>query len=78
MSNTNPNDVDARTNDAKSAMAECPLMKEKVQLLPLRYGLVERLDPSSAIKPPYTLKSRPLGVRLIRDGWLYIIDNSSG
>lgn len=78
MSNTNPNDVDARTNDAKSAMAECPLMKEKVQLLPLRYGLVERLDPSSAIKPPYTLKSRPLGVRLIRDGWLYIIDNSTG
>lgn len=27
---------------------------------------------------PYPLASRPLGIRLLRDGWLYVIDNSSG
>ncbi|WP_437422511.1 toxin VasX [Stutzerimonas chloritidismutans] len=53
-------------------------MKNKVQLLPLRYGLVERLDPSAALSLPYRLKSRPLGIRLIRDGWLYVIENETG
>jgi hypothetical protein len=49
-----------------------------VQLLPLRYGLVERLDPAAELSLPYKLKSRPLGIRLLRDGWLYVIDNATG
>ncbi|MGV8904163.1 MAG: toxin VasX [Pseudomonas sp.] len=55
----------------------CPLRQLKVQLLPLRYGLVERADPSTELTLPYALKSRPLGVRLLRDGWLYIIDSAT-
>lgn len=73
MSSKNPNHVDKAKSDGKSPIGACPHMKNKVQLLPLRYGLVERLDPSAELSLPYRLKSRPLGIRLIRDGWLYVI-----
>ncbi|WP_407292991.1 toxin VasX [Stutzerimonas zhaodongensis] len=78
MTAKNPNQADKAKSDAKSPVGACPLMKNKVQLLPLRYGLVERLDPSAELRLPYRLKSRPLGIRLIRDGWLYVIDNETG
>ncbi|MFP3517367.1 toxin VasX [Pseudomonas sp. SIMBA_077] len=74
----NPNHIDLSRSDAKSALGVCPLRKTKVQLLPLRYGLVERLDPAAALVMPYQPVSRPLGIRLLRDGWLYVIDNTSG
>lgn len=57
----------------------CPLRQTHVQLLPLSYGLVEKhLDPSAELTPPYTLSARPMGIRRLRDGWLYIIDGLSG
>lgn len=68
-----PNNVAKSRDDGKCAMGGCPLMKAKIQLIPLRYGLVERLDPSSELAMPYKTTSRPLGIRLIRDGWLYVI-----
>ncbi|MHC8371539.1 toxin VasX [Pseudomonas sp. MDT1-85] len=68
-----PNNVAKSRDDGKCAMGGCPLMKAKIQLIPLRYGLVERLDPSSTLAMPYKTTSRPLGIRLIRDGWLYVI-----
>lgn len=64
--------------DTRSPMGMCELMNSTVQLLPLRYGLVERLDPSSALEIPLKLNSHPVGVRLLRDGYLYIIDSASG
>ncbi|MCJ8170468.1 toxin VasX [Atopomonas sediminilitoris] len=69
----NPNHASANCNDAKQAVATCPLLKAKVQLLPLRYAIVERHDPGQALAMPYRLKARPLGIRLLRDGWLYVI-----
>ncbi|WP_315974726.1 toxin VasX [Pseudomonas sp. 7P_10.2_Bac1] len=62
------------------ALGVCPLRKSTVQLLPLRYGLVDNpaLDPAAEIAMPYSLKSRPLGIRLLRDGWLYVIDGGNG
>lgn len=75
---SNPNHIDLSRSDAKSALGVCPLRKAKVQLLPLRYGLVERLDPAAALAMPYQPTSRPLGIRLLRDGWLYVVDNCSG
>ncbi|MGM8934131.1 toxin VasX [Pseudomonas neustonica] len=53
-------------------------MNLKLQLLPLRYGLVETLDPSSEVVMPYELESRPLGIRLLRDGFLYVIEEETG
>ncbi|WP_085698129.1 toxin VasX [Pseudomonas sp. B26(2017)] len=66
------------TQDIRSPMGQCFLMSEKVQLLPLRYGLVENLDPSAELSIPLKLNSQPLGIRLLRDGYLYIIDNGTG
>ena len=76
----NPNNVNVSRDDAKSSTGTCPLMKGKIQLLPLRYGLVEgtALDPSSEIAVPHKLATRPLGIRLLRDGWLYVIDSQKG
>lgn len=64
--------------DIRSPMGMCELMDTQLQLLPLRYGLVERLDPSSALDIPLKLNSHPVGIRLLRDGYLYIIDSASG
>ncbi|WP_318182246.1 toxin VasX, partial [Pseudomonas fluorescens] len=61
------------------SLGACPLRQTHVQLLPLRYGLVEKpLDPSAELKLPYALTTRPLGIRMLRDGWLYIIDSVTG
>src|SRR5690606_6165781 len=69
----NPNLATKCSSDAKAATGVCPLIKSQVHVLPLRYGLVERLDPSGEPSLPFKLDSRPLGLRLIRDGWLYVI-----
>ncbi|MFP3517953.1 toxin VasX [Pseudomonas sp. SIMBA_077] len=76
----NPNNVNLSRDDAKNSMGTCPLMKTSVQLIPLRYGVVDNpaLDPSDEIQMPYSLSARPLGIRLLRDGWLYVIEASSG
>jgi hypothetical protein len=64
--------------DARSPIGLCPLMGQKVQLLPLRYGLVEHLDPCAELPMPLKLNSQPLGLRLLRDGYLYLIDDNTG
>ncbi|NRD73014.1 hypothetical protein HQQ94_07125 [Shewanella sp. VB17] len=71
---SSPNDAAkaGRNKEADNPVAPCPLMKKAVQLIPLRYGLVERLSPTD-IKLPYKTESKPLGIRLLRDGWLYIV-----
>lgn len=55
--------------------ATCPLLQGKVQLLPLRYGLVEELEPGCST--PYALSARPLGIRLMRHGYLYVLDGET-
>jgi hypothetical protein len=61
------------------APAACPLRNTHVQLLPLAYGLVEKpFDPGTELTLPYTLTTRPMGIRRLRDGWLYIVDSLSG
>ena len=76
----NPNNVNLSRDDARNSMGTCPLMKTTVQLIPLRYGIVDNpaLDPASEVAMPYSLGARPLGIRLLRDGWLYVIEGSSG
>ncbi|MGQ8918878.1 toxin VasX [Pseudomonas lundensis] len=76
----NPNNINRSRLDAKVALGVCPLSKPTLQLVPLRYGLVDNpaLDPATALSMPYRLSSRPLGVRLPRDGWLYVIDSATG
>ncbi|WP_395593564.1 toxin VasX [Pseudomonas sp. B26140] len=66
------------SKDTRVPMGVCPLMNKKVQLLPLRYGLVQHLDPASELSMPYKTKSQPLGIRLLRDGYLYIVNGTTG
>jgi len=78
---THPAILDAAAASKKplGSLDSCPLGQTHVQLLPLSYGLVERaFDPSTELKLPYSLTARPLGIRRLRDGWLYIIDSLSG
>jgi hypothetical protein len=81
MSNASPNDT-AKTgssSDAMSAVGECPLKKTKMQLVPVRYGLVEKERPHLAINSRHKrdVKFRPIGVRpLPVDGYLYVIHSN--
>jgi hypothetical protein len=68
----------AQSDDPLDAEGMCPLRRQTLQLLPVRYGLVEELDPSIEIQMPYRMQSHPLGFRLLRDGYLYVIDSASG
>ncbi|WP_426111697.1 toxin VasX [Pseudomonas sp. DSP3-2-2] len=68
----------ARRAESPEVGGVCPLMMQTLQLLPVRYGMVEDLDPSGELSMPYKLQSRPLGFRLLRDGFLYIIDSATG
>lgn len=75
-------DVKPTANQAaadKSAMPTkssgvCPLSQEKIQLLPLRYALVETLKPDATVVADQPLKRHPIGIRFIRDGYLYLYD----
>ena len=76
----NPNNVSKSRGNARSSLGICPLTQAKVQVIPLRYGLVDKaeLDPAQEVSTPYQLSARPLGIRLLRDGWLYVIEGSTG
>ncbi|UPQ89090.1 toxin VasX [Vibrio sinaloensis] len=72
-----PND-DARTGQTKDAQdpaGTCPLKKSKIQLVPTRYALVESKPLHKAISSKLTPKVsfRPIGIRPIDSGYLYII-----
>ncbi len=57
--------------------ASCPLLKT-VHLLPIRYGRVEVAPADTDPGYPYSLTSRPLGYRLLRNGYLYVLDADAG
>lgn len=61
------------TKDAKSPVGVCPLTQDKIQLIPVRYGLVETLSAKGVASPSFDTKAKPIGVRLLRDGWLYML-----
>lgn len=57
--------------------ASCPLLKT-VHLLPIRYGRVEVAPEDTDPGYPYSLTSRSLGYRLLRNGYLYVLDADAG
>lgn len=70
--------ANAQHVDELDAGGMCPLMSRTLQFLPLRYGLVEQLQPPRNIAMPHALQSRQVGIRLLRDGYLYIVDDVTG
>lgn len=73
QTNTNANLAAAEESTTdKTAPASCPLNAPYLQLIPVRYAYVENL----AYKKADASKKQihPTGVRLLRDGWLYVVD----
>ncbi|EKO3481969.1 hypothetical protein M0358_002071 [Vibrio fluvialis] len=64
-----------QTKDAQDPAGTCPLKQSKLQLIPVRYALVESPPHHQAVSS--RLKSevlyRPIGIRPIDSGYLYII-----
>lgn len=82
--------LDTSKLDANQAAAEmdashptqpgsCPLTANTVQLIPVRYALVEnnqQNSTASALITDHTMQSHKIGYRVIRDGWLYVLDDT--
>nr|WP_298378785.1 toxin VasX [uncultured Halomonas sp.] len=62
-------------NDPGQETGQCPLTQEKLQLIPVRYALVEaeQAVATAGFSPPITGDFRPDGIRPARQGWLYLI-----
>ncbi|MDC5848534.1 zinc ABC transporter permease [Vibrio europaeus] len=73
MSTPNDDAKSGQTKDAQDPAGTCPLKKNKIQLVPVRYGLVETLSAKEHTKIPFETESKPLGIRLLRDGWIYVL-----
>ncbi|MGD8171855.1 toxin VasX [Vibrio sp. TRT 21S02] len=75
MSNPNDDAKTGQTKDAQDPAGTCPLKKSKIQLIPTRYALVESKPLHSAISSKLASKIsfRPIGIRTIDSGYLYVI-----
>ena len=71
MNGANDDAKSASDKDAQNPVGTCPLKKNKLQLIPLRYGLVETLRVAEHTEIPFNTESKPLGIRLVRDGYIY-------
>ncbi|MDT8893303.1 hypothetical protein RSO41_01435 [Halomonas sp. I1] len=62
-------------NDPGQEAGQCPLQKPDLQLVPVRYALVEPEQEVSLpeVSPPIQGDFRPNGIRPARQGWLYLI-----
>jgi|GEM_PF-2775977 len=67
---------DSRSPGGISQPAPCEDEAGEITLLPLRYALVEPCEIAGArIRSPYPeLGTRPIGVRLARDGYIYVVE----
>lgn len=63
----------ASAKDTRNPTGVCPLTQDKIQLIPVRYGLVETLSAKGVASPTFDTNAKPIGVRLLRDGWLYML-----
>lgn len=76
MSSPNQDVSTASCIDAKAQSSPCPLKKNKIQLLPVRYALVEQENSHPAIASTHKtdIQYRPIGIRLIdEESYLYLI-----
>ncbi|MDT1011598.1 hypothetical protein RMN64_09225 [Plesiomonas shigelloides] len=76
MSSPNQDVSTASCIDAKAQSSPCPLKKNKIQLLPVRYALVEQEHSHPAIASTHKtdIQYRPIGIRLIdAESYLYLI-----
>ncbi|MES3677521.1 hypothetical protein QC589_16365 [Halomonas elongata] len=66
-------------NDPGQETGQCPLQKPDLQLVPVRYAMVEPDQEVSlpGVSPSIQGDFRPNGIRPVRPGWLYLIHSSA-
>lgn len=76
----------ASNKDCKSPVGTCPFKDKELALVPVRYALDEVVEasatqphplPAKDFKGPLTLKANPYTLRQLRDGWLYVFDETA-
>lgn len=83
-----PNQVGmaASPKDCKSPVGTCPFKNKDIALVPVRYALDEVFEapakqlhplPAKHFKGPLALKANPYTLRQLRDGWLYVFDETA-
>ncbi|MEN9534416.1 MAG: hypothetical protein RIQ83_3640 [Pseudomonadota bacterium] len=88
QSKSGPNQVAmaASNKDCKSPVGTCPFKDKELALVPVRYALDEVVEASAAqphplpakdFKGPLSLKANPYTLRQLRDGWLYVFDETA-
>ncbi|ABI55399.1 toxin VasX [Alkalilimnicola ehrlichii MLHE-1] len=69
-------------NDPGQEQGLCPLTRGELQLVPVRYALVEapeadRASGTPGFRPVHDGSFRRCGVRPVREGWLYLVHSST-
>ena len=69
--------ADRKSRADVTAMGSCPLTKKDMQLVPARYAYAEEPVEGSAVDPAFPGDFRPIGIRTIRDGYLYLFHSDA-
>lgn len=69
-------------NDPGEEQGQCPITRSDLQLVPVRYALVEsseaeRASDTPGFAPLHDGSFRRCGVRPVREGWLYLVHSSA-
>lgn len=64
--------TDFERDDLSSPVSACPAREAELFIVPARYALAEEQAVHACAKPGYTLKSQPMALRRLRQGYLYL------
>ncbi|UBO72468.1 toxin VasX [Aeromonas rivuli] len=76
----------ASPSDGKNPNGACPFKNKEIAIVPVRYALDEVFEtgakqphplPAKEFKGPLTLKGSAYTLRQLRDGWLYVYDETA-
>ncbi|NWN92628.1 hypothetical protein HLV39_14115 [Marinobacter adhaerens] len=60
-----------------TAEGACPLTRTDIQLIPVRYAYVDKPVDHDALESQYELGFQPVGIRQVRDGYLYLFHSDA-
>jgi hypothetical protein len=75
---TNPIAAADRASLANTtAQGACPLTRSDIQLIPVRYAYADEAAEHPSLEPRFNLEFQPIGIRQIRDGYLYLFHSDA-
>ncbi|WP_029654514.1 toxin VasX [Marinobacter daepoensis] len=60
-----------------TAQGACPLTRTDIQLIPVRYAYADEAAAHPSLEPGFNLEFQPIGIRQIRDGYLYLFHSDA-